>query len=182
MYQFFPDATLARRAQIFEIWIRPVRPEQTVVAIKIALHELRALIADGLTARDFEDTREYLSKNVFVMTKNQDQQLGYALDSRWYGIGEFTAYMREQLAALTVERVNAAIRRHLSGDNLHIVAITADAEGLRDELLSGAFTPIAYDAAKPAELLAEDQVIGAMALGIRPEAIRITPVASVFVE
>lgn len=182
MYQFFPDATLARRAQLFEIWIRPVRPEQTVIAIKIALHELRALIDGGLSAKDFEDTREYLSKNVFVMTKNQDQQLGYALDSRWYGIGEFTAYMREQLATLTVERVNEVVRRHLSADNVSIVAITADVEGLRDELLSDAFTPIAYDAEKPAELLAEDQVIGAMDLGIRPEAIRITPVDAVFAE
>ena len=29
-------------------------------------------------------------KNVYVMTATQNQQLGYALDSRWYGIGEFT--------------------------------------------------------------------------------------------
>ena len=36
-------------------------------------------------------------KNVFVMTATQDQQLGYALDSKWYGIPEFTAYMRERL-------------------------------------------------------------------------------------
>jgi hypothetical protein len=35
------------------------------------------------------------------MTATQDQQLGYALDSRWYGIGEFTAYMRGRLAKLT---------------------------------------------------------------------------------
>ena len=31
-------------------------------------------------------------KNVFLMTATQDQQLGYALDSEWYGIGEFTAH------------------------------------------------------------------------------------------
>ena len=29
-------------------------------------------------------------KNVFLLTATQDQQLGYALDSEWYGIGEFT--------------------------------------------------------------------------------------------
>ncbi len=34
-------------------------------------------------------------KNVFLMTATQDQQLGYALDSEWYGIPEFTGYMRE---------------------------------------------------------------------------------------
>ena len=182
MYQFFPDANRARRAQIFEMWIRPVRPEQAVIAIKIALYELHQLIEHGLSEKDFEDTREYLAKNVFVMTKNQDQQLGYALDSRWYGIGEFTAYMREQLAALTLERVNDAIRTHLSADDISVVAIGADADGLREELLSDAFTAIAYDAAKPEELLAEDRIIGAMNLGIRPDAIRITPVQQVFAD
>ena len=38
-------------------------------------------------------------KNVYVMTATQDQQLGYALDSWWYGIGEFTTYMRDAARA-----------------------------------------------------------------------------------
>ena len=29
-------------------------------------------------------------KNVFLMTATQNQQLGYALDSKWYGTGEYT--------------------------------------------------------------------------------------------
>ncbi len=180
MYQFFPDANVARRAQIFEIWIRPVRPEQAVFALKAALYELDALVTNGLTAQDFEDTRQYLSKNVFVMTKTQDQQLGYALDSRWYGIGEFTAYMREQLAALTLDRVNDAIRRHLSATDLSVVMITQDAEGLRRELLSAEPSTITYDAPKPDELLAEDRVIGARRLPLTPDRVRITPIDEVF--
>jgi zinc protease len=50
-----------------------------------------------LTKEDFEATREYLMKNAYVMTARQDQQIGYALDSRWYGISEFTEYLRSQL-------------------------------------------------------------------------------------
>ena len=78
-------------------------PENAHMALRIALHELRQ--ADRRTASaeaDFEATRNYLMKNVFVMTATQNQQLGYALDSEWYGIGEFTSYMREQLAKLTL--------------------------------------------------------------------------------
>ena len=52
----------------------------------IAIHELNKLIDDGLSEADFETTRDYLMKNVYVMTAPQDQQLGYALDSAWYGI------------------------------------------------------------------------------------------------
>ena len=180
MYQFFPDPNLGRREQVFEIWVRPVRPEQAVFALKAALFELRLLVANGVSEEDFQATRQYLSKNVFVMTKTQDQQLGYALDSRWYGLPEFTAWMRAELATLTVDRVNAVVRRHLSGTNLSVVIVANDAEGLKAELTSGAFSPISYDGSRPAELLAEDQVIGALDLGIDPARVTITPVESVF--
>jgi zinc protease len=182
MYQFFPDPNLGRQAQVFEIWIRPVVPENAHMALRIALYELRRLIRDGLTAEQFESTRDYLSKNVFLMTSTQDQQLGYALDSRWYGIGEFTAFLREKLAALTVEDVNRAIREHLSGENLQVVMITEDAAGLRAKLLADDLSTIRYDAEQPAELLAEDEVIGALKLGLEPGDVTVTPVESVFAE
>ena len=52
--------------------------------------------------------------NVYVMTARQDQQLGYALDSQWYGIGEFTDTCGRRCSELTLEQVNAAIKRHLT--------------------------------------------------------------------
>ena len=180
MYQFFPDANLGRQAQVFEVWLRPLRPEQAVFALKLALFELRNLVQDGISEKDFEATREYLAKNVFVMTKTQDQQLGYALDSDWYGTPEFTKYVRDELAKLTAERVNDVVRRHLSWHNLQVVMIAADADGLRDELLSNEPSTIAYDGEKPAELLAEDRTVGAYDLGLTEEQIRVTNVDVVF--
>ncbi|HEU5250301.1 MAG TPA: pitrilysin family protein [Thermoanaerobaculia bacterium] len=180
MFQFFPDPNIARRAQIFEVWIRPVVPANAHMALRIAIHELDKLVRDGMSREDFERTRGYLMKNVFVMTATQNQQLGYALDSRWFGIGEFTGYMRDRLAKLTVDDVNRAIRKHLSSKDLSIVIITKDAKDLKDRLVADAFSPISYDAEKPAELLAEDRVIGAMKLGIPAEKVKITPVEDVF--
>ncbi|HET7738888.1 MAG TPA: pitrilysin family protein, partial [Tepidiformaceae bacterium] len=180
MYTMFPPVNVPRRAQLFEIWIRPVVPENAVFTLKLALWELRNLIENGMNADDFEATRTYLEKNVFVLTKTQDQQLGYALDSRWHGTGEFVETMREKLAALTVQSVNDAVRRHLTGEDLAIVMITKDAQGLSDALLSSAPATIAYDAAKPADLLAEDAEVGSLALGLTAERIEIVPVAEVF--
>jgi len=180
MYQFFPDANLARQAQLFEIWLRPVRPEQAVFAIKLALYELRNLIQEGISEEDFANTREYLEKNVLVMTKTQDQQLGYALDSEWYGIPEFTSYIRSELEKLTAERVNDVIRRHLSWTNLQVVMIASNAEALKAELLSREPATISYDGDKPDELLAEDRIVGAYDLGLSPGGITITPVDQVF--
>src|SRR5213075_538035 len=61
---------------------------------------------------EFESIRDYLSKNVYLMTATQDQRLGYALDSWWYGIPEYTDYMRAQYAKLTRDDVNNALKKY----------------------------------------------------------------------
>jgi zinc protease len=180
MFQFFPDPNLGRRAQLFEIWLRPVMPENAHMTLRIALHELRKLVQNGLTAEQFEATRDYLMKSVFLLTATQDQQLGYALDSRWYKIPEFTTFMRDGLKKLTREQVGAAIKRHLSAKDLQIVMIAKDAEGLKDRLLADTPSEVKYTAAPPPEILAEDKVIGVEKLGIPASSVKIVPVEQVF--
>jgi len=180
MFGFFPSPNLGRQSQIFEVWIRPVAPQNAHFALRVALTELGKMIDNGLTQAQFEATRDYLMKNVFVMTATQDQQLGYALDAKWYRTPEFTQMMRDGLSKLTVADVNAALKKHLSAKNLSVVFITKDAAGLKEKLVSDAFSPITYDAAKPQAVLDEDKAIGSMKLGIRPEQVKITPAAKVF--
>lgn len=182
MFQFFPSANRARQAQLFEMWIRPVAPENAHFALRIALAELEKLVSNGLNQEQFELTREYLMKNVFMMVATQDQQLGYALDSQWHRTPEFTQMMRTNLSKLTVAEVNAAMKKHLSPSNLSVVFIAKDAKGLKEQLVSDAFSPIKYNAEKPKELLDEDQIIGNRKLGIKAEAVTITPAAQVFAE
>ena len=148
MFQFFPDPNIARRSQIFEIWIRPVVPENAQMAMRIALYEMQKLIDNGLSQEDFENTRDYLMKNVYLLTSNQNQRLGYALDSWWYGIGDYVDHMRAPFAKLTRDDVNAAIKKYLSGEDLHVVIITKDAEGLRDAPHRRRPSSIKYDAPK----------------------------------
>ncbi|WP_228892764.1 M16 family metallopeptidase [Pseudoduganella aquatica] len=180
MFQFFPNPNLGRKAQLFEVWIRPVAPENGHFALRIALAELDKALSKGMSKEQFDITRGYLMKNVFVMTSTQDQQLGYALDSQWYNTPEFTKLMRDGLSKLTVDDVNAAMKKHLSAKNLSVVMITKDAAGLKEKLVSDAPSPIKYDGNKPKEVLDEDQVIGNMKLNIKPEAVKITPAAEVF--
>jgi zinc protease len=114
------------------------------------------------------------------MTASQDEDLGYALDSWWYGIPEYTGYMRAQYAKLTRDQVNAALKKYLSAKNLNIVIVTKDAEGLRDELVKDDFSAIKYDAPKPDDIVSEDKIIGAYKLDIKPENVKIVPVDDVF--
>jgi zinc protease len=180
MFQFFPDPNLGRRAQLFEVWIRPLRGhEDAHMALRIAIHELDTLAKAGLSATDFEATRNYLMKNVFVMTATQAQQLGYALDSQWYGIPEFTEYMRGALQKLSLADVNRVVRKYVQTRDLHIVMVTKDGAALKDRLVKDAPSAVKYDAPKP-ELSAEDARIGSLKLGIRPEAVKVVPLDQVF--
>ncbi len=180
MFQFFPDANRPRHHQLFEIWIRPVPPDAAVMTLRIALHELEHLIANGLTEAQFASTRDYLIKSLPLLTATQDHRLGYALDARWHGTGDFTTDMREHLRGLDAAAVHAAIRRHLSARDLDVVLVAPDAGALRAALLSDAPTTLTYDAPKPPELLAEDRVIGQRPLGLDDGSVRVTPVSEVF--
>jgi zinc protease len=177
--QFFPSANIARRSQLFEIWIRPVVPENAQMAMRIALWETQNLIDNGMSEEDFRNTRDYLMKNVYLLTSNQNQRLGYALDSWWFGMGDYAETMRAAYSKLTRDDVNRAIKKYLSAKNLHVVAITKDAEGLRNTLLADAPSSIKYDAPKPA-LAEEDKTIGNYKLSIKPENVRIVSVEDVF--
>ena len=139
-----------------------------------------ASTSEGLTEEEFQTTRDYLMKNAYLLTSNQDRQLGYALDQKWFGLGDYVATMREKLGTLTRADVNAAVKRHLQAKDLSVVIVAKDAEGLREKLISDAFSPISYDGEKAKELLDEDRVIGASKLDIKPEAVTITPVEDVF--
>jgi zinc protease len=180
MFTMLPNPGVPRASQIFEVWIRPVVPVNAHMALRVALHELQKLNDEGMSKEDFEKTRAYLRKNVFVMTATQNQQLGYALDSKFYGTGDFAATMREKLAALTLDDVNRAIRKHLSWKDNVVVIVTKDAKGLREKLLADEFSPIQYDADKPKALLDEDKVIGARKLNLKAEDVKVVPVDEVF--
>jgi zinc protease len=138
------------------------------------------LVANGLTEADFQATRSYLMKSVYLLTATQDHDLGYALDSKWYGMNEYTTTMRERLAKLTQGDVNRAIQKHLSSRNLSIVFVTKDAQALSAALLAAGPATITYDAPKPPEVLEEDKRVGAIPLSLTPEAIRVTKVTDVF--
>jgi zinc protease len=180
MFQFQPDPNLARQQQIFQIWIRPVEPQNGHFALRAALYEFDKLTRNGMSREAFEATREFLLKNVNVLTQTQNALLGYALDSRYYNIPDFNQHMRQQLSKLTLEDVNRAIERHLKSDQLRIVMVTKDAENLRDSIAGNRPSPMTYVSPKPKEITDEDKLIEAFKINVRPEDIQIVPVERVF--
>ncbi len=180
MYQFAPDANLARSSQIFQIWLRPVEPVNGPFILRAALYEYDKLVRDGLSKEAFENTREFLTKYNNILTATQDAQLGYALDSRYYKTGDYVSYMRGQLAKLTLADVNNAITKYLKTGDMRIVIVTKDAESFRDTILAGKPTPITYVSPKPKEITDEDKLIESFKINLKPEQIEIVPVERVF--
>ncbi len=182
MFQFYPDPNLGRQQQIFQIWIRPVETvENAHFATRVAMYELRKLIADGLTEEEFQTTRNYLLKFVHLLTKTQDRLLGYALDSRYYNTEAFTAAVTRNLNNLTLQEVNRAIRTHLQDKNVKFVFVTKDAEALRSRLIRNSPSPMTYQSEKPDELLQEDKIIQDYRLDFAPEKVTIRNVEEIFV-
>src|SRR2546425_1881887 len=180
MFQFQPDPNLGRRLQIFQIWIRPVEPQNGHFALRAALYEYDRLMRDGMSKEVFESTREFLSKYANVLIATQDAQLGYALDSRYYRIADFPTYMREQLAKLTLDDVNRAIKQYLKSESMRIAIVTKDASGLRDAILNNRPSPITYNAPKPKEILDEDKVIEVYKINVKAADINLLSVDKTF--
>jgi zinc protease len=135
-----------------------------------------------MTPEDFELTRTFLKKYSLHFADTTAGKLGYAVDDRFYGIdgeGHLDRF-RRLMDELTVDDVNAAIKRHLQYANLKIAIVTGDAAGLRDALASDRPSPLSYPSPKPQEILAEDAEIAAYPLAISAERIAVIPVTEMF--
>jgi zinc protease len=181
MFAFHPDTNLARRQQIFQIWLRPLRDNNDAqFATRAAMFELQKLIDNGLGETDFEATRRYLDNFVSLLVKTQLRQLGYRIDSAFYGIDVFTNYVRTGLEKLTLADVNHAIEKHLQTADVKFVFVAQDAGDLKSRLVSDKPSPIEYNSKKPDALLKEDKAIEALPLKFDGESVRIVPVEQMF--
>ncbi len=180
MYLMEPSPNLARTRQIFQIWIRPVEPPTAAFALRLGLYELHRLIQRGLSEEEFERSRDFLTKYVNVLTRTKSAELGYAIDSLYYGIPNYNLYIKTALAKLTREDVNRAIKRYLRADNLVMVAVAKNGEELRKQLAGDDPSPMTYNSPKPAEIAEEDKTVEKWPLNLKAEHITVVKADEVF--
>lgn len=176
----FPVTNIPRHQQFFSIWIRPVPHEQRHFAIRLALWELENLVRNGISEDDFEKTRQFLKNYSRLWAQSQSQRLGYKMDSDYYGMDNILELLPDKLDALTVDDVNAAIRRHLNHNNVKIAVVTKGADEFLSAMIDNAPSPIEYGAEMPAEVLEEDKVVSTYQLKINRAASRIVHVDEMF--
>lgn len=181
MFLMQPNPNYARDNDLFQIWLRPLRNNNDALfATRAALFELDKLAEHGLSADEFEASRAFLRKFVAILTASSSRRLGYALDSQWFGTPEFVQYVRNGLETLSLEQVNAAIRKYLTPNAAQFVFVAKDADGLAAALASDAASPVTYNTDKPKALTDEDAIIAKAPLGLARERITVIEAERVF--
>jgi zinc protease len=179
----------ARRQQDFTIWLRPVRDENRLFALRAALYQLsRSLKEEPFTAAEVEQSKSFLDGYILLFDQTDARKLGHALDDAFYGMSGFLGSWRASLRGVTAEQVNAAWRKWIDPAKLQIVLAGRDMATAKAAILAGTRTPIHYqrDASgktpeKPQAQLAEDQDIEAFPLGANGELdVQVVPVEQMF--
>ena len=132
-----------------------------------------------MSREEFEATRSFLLNYSKLWVQTLSRRLGYAIDGQFYGRKDLVTELAERLPKLTVEQVNAAVRKHLKSPGIQVAIVAQNAEELRDLLTSGKPSPLAYDTqGTPEDVLAEDKQIAVFPL--KDVKVKILPVGEMF--
>jgi zinc protease len=175
----FPVPNNPRRQQAFTIWLRPVPHDKALFALRAALWEFNRLLEQGISPEDFEATRSFLLNYSKLWVQTVSRRLGYEMDGAFYKRASLVTELDRRLPRMTVEQVNAAVRRNLQTPGFKVAIVTRDADSMRATLLSGQPTLLNYDTkGTPEAILSEDKQIAAFPL--KDTNVKIVPVGEMF--
>ena len=195
-----PPSGVPRASNYWSIWIRPVQiatqlqsqyPELADInighahfALRMAIHEFDLLIKNGMTEEDFLATKTFLRSYSKLYAQSPAQQLGWLMDSRFYGRTDYLAELDTMLQEATLEQVNTALRKYWQTENMYVTIVTdkSEAQALADSLINNTPSPMSYsDLVKSglsAEILAEDDLVAGYHLNVKK--VTIVPSADTF--
>jgi len=178
----FPDLNTPLRQQFFSIWLRPIQPENTHFGIRNALFELKNLVEKGLTKEDFEKTRKFLINYSKLWAQTLNRRLGYQMDSEFYGTDYYIDRIERELKSLTVDDVNAAIKKYLRDDDIKMAVVVDEGKGAMflDALTTNKPSPISYSSPVSQHIREQDKVIEVLPLNINKERSRVVKATELF--
>jgi zinc protease len=164
----FPDLNTPLRQQSFTIWLRPMQPENTHFAVRGALYELQKFVEKGLTKEEFEQTRKFIVNYSKLWAQTLNRRLGYQMDSEFFGTEYYIGRIEKELGNLTVEDVNAAIRKYMTATNIKIAVVVDEGKGkpFMDALTANARSPITYSSPVSDAIKSQDTSIEVFPLSI----------------
>ncbi len=188
-----PQAGFPRSSNYFSVWIRPVQTAKGLLgqykeldgikighahfAIRMAIREMDNLINKGMAKEDFELTKTFLRSYIKLYITTPSKQLGFLMDSRFYGRKDYIAEIDKILEKTTFEEVNAAIKKNFQTKNMFIAIVTdkTEVDNLSQSLRNNTTSKMSYSNALKAvltdEIKAEDEEVANYPLNVTKVAI-----------
>src|SRR5262249_5139281 len=99
--------------------VSPANVDRAIASID---REISELVADGLTARELEESRRYLIGSMPRSLETNQAIAGFLLTAEIFGLGlDYDARLPGFLGAVTLEHANAGARRLLDPERATIV-------------------------------------------------------------
>ena len=184
-----PPYGVPRSSNYWSIWIRPVQIARQLraqyeeladvevghahFALRMAIKEFDQLIENGMSEEEFEATRTFLRSYTRLYGQGLAAQLGWLMDSGFYGRENYLAELDTLLANVTLEEVNAALRKHWQTDNMFVTIVTdtSEAQPLAEALINNTPSPMSYSNLVAAGLSdaikAEDDLVATYPLNVK---------------
>jgi len=184
-----PPSGVPRQSNYFAIWIRPVQIAMQLksqykeladikighahFALRMAIREFDLIIKNGLTNEQFEETRTFLLSYTKLYAQTPAAQLGWLMDSKFFGRQNYLTELDQLLKDATLEDVNNAIRKHWQTKNMFVTIVTdaGEAEPLAKSLKENLTSPMSYSnlvkSGLPKEVLSEDDEVAKYKLNVK---------------
>lgn len=178
----FADVNTPLRQQFFSIWLRPMPPEKTLFGIRDALYELRKLTEKGITQTDFEQTKKFVTYYTKLWASTISRRLGYQMDSEFYGSDYYIDRIERELKDMTVDDVNAAIKKYLHPSDIKIVVVVDEGKGqdFLKAMTANMPSPIKYESPVSQTILDEDKDIAVFPLSINKDKSKVVNAKELF--
>jgi len=176
-----PENGVLRRTNHFYMWLRPTSLANGPFAAKLARDELAELLESGLSDEELVEVRSHLKGAIPLLATDPGRRLAYALDAEISHTPNLLDHIPAHLDELSNDAIREAVRRHVSLDDLVVVAVTGDGEALRQRLLGDEPTPVEYADVTPDDEQAErDDRVAASGMGLDPSRVVILEADGVF--
>ncbi len=184
-----PPFGVPRSSNYWSIWIRPVQIASQLkaqyeeladievghahFALRMAIKEFDQMIEKGMSEEDFEATKTFLRSYTKLYAQSPMAQLGWLMDSKFYGRENYLAELDALLDKATLDEVNAALRKHWQTQNLFVTIVTdtSEAQPLADALINNTPSPMSYSnlvaAGLSDEIKAEDELVASYPLNVK---------------
>ncbi|HKR06951.1 MAG TPA: insulinase family protein [Bacteroidia bacterium] len=168
-----PQPGFPRTSNYFSVWIRPVQTAKGLLgqykelegiktghahfAIRMAIREMDQLVTNGMSKEDFDLTKTFLRSYIKLYIQTPAKQLGFLMDSRFYGRKDYISEMDALLEKTTLQDVNSVMKKYWQTKNIFVTIVTdkSESEELAKSLRENTLSPMSYSNSLKAVLTPE---------------------------